>query len=50
MAAIRRGVGVDKVEAKDFDEALESVKPSITKAYVDKIKKFAKGEANTMYR
>jgi ATP-dependent 26S proteasome regulatory subunit/intein/homing endonuclease len=50
MAAIRRGVGTDKVEAKDFDSALESVKPSITKAYVDKIKKFAKGEANTMYR
>jgi transitional endoplasmic reticulum ATPase len=50
MAAIRRGVGTEKVEAKDFEEALEAVKPSITKAYVDKIKKFAKGEANTMYR
>ncbi len=50
MAAIRRGVNVDKVEPKDFEESLGTVKPSITKAYVDKIKKFAKGEANTMYR
>ena len=49
MAAIRRGINVDKVEAKDFEEALEIVKPSVTKSYVEKIKKFAKGE-NSMYR
>ena len=49
MSAIRRGMNVDKVEAKDFEDALETVKPSVTKPYVDKIKKFAKGEANTMY-
>ncbi|VVC00405.1 VCP-like ATPase [uncultured archaeon] len=50
MAAIRRGTNVDKVEEKDFEEALSAVKPSITKAYVDKIKKFARGDGNTMYR
>jgi transitional endoplasmic reticulum ATPase len=50
MAAIRRGPAVDKVEEKDFEEALSTVKPSVTKSYVEKIKKFAKGEANSMYR
>src|SRR3989344_2977788 len=50
MAAIRRGVNVEKVEEKDFEEALGTVKPSVTKPYVDKIKKFARGEGNSMYR
>ncbi|MFA4983006.1 MAG: CDC48 family AAA ATPase [Candidatus Micrarchaeia archaeon] len=50
MAAIRRGVNTEKVEEGDFDEALKSIKPSVTKPYVEKIKKFAKGEANSMYR
>ncbi len=50
MATIRRGEKADKVEQQDFEESLRSVKPSITKAYVEKIKKFAKGEANSMYR
>jgi len=50
MAAIRRGVNVDKVEEKDFEEALATVKPSVTKSYVEKIKKFAKGDGNSMYR
>ncbi|MFA5929404.1 MAG: CDC48 family AAA ATPase [Candidatus Micrarchaeia archaeon] len=50
MAAIRRGINVDKVEEKDFEEALSVVKPSVTKSYVEKIKKFAKGDSNTMYR
>jgi len=38
------------VEEKDFEEALAIVKPSVTKSYVEKIKKFAKGDGNTMYR
>ena len=50
MVAIRRGVDVKEVTKADFEEALSVVKPSITKAYVDKIKKFAKGEINSMYR
>jgi len=50
MAAIRRGINVDKVEGKDFEEALVTVKPSVTKSYVEKIKKFAKGDSNSMYR
>jgi transitional endoplasmic reticulum ATPase len=50
MSAIRRGTNVDKVEEKDFEEALSIVKPSVTKAYVDKIRKFAKGDTNSMYR
>ncbi|MFA6214288.1 MAG: CDC48 family AAA ATPase [Candidatus Micrarchaeia archaeon] len=50
MSAIRRGTNVDKVEGKDFEEALSIVKPSVTKAYVDKIRKFAKGDTNSMYR
>ena len=50
MSAIRRGANVDKVEEKDFEEALSLVKPSVTKPYVDKIRKFARGEANSMYR
>jgi len=50
MAAIRRGINVDKVEEKDFEEALATVKPSVTKSYVEKIKKFAKGDGNSMYR
>ncbi|MCX6773207.1 MAG: CDC48 family AAA ATPase [Candidatus Micrarchaeota archaeon] len=50
MSAIRRGVNVDKVENKDFEEALSIVKPSVTKTYVEKIKKFARGDGNTMYR
>ncbi|MFA6328090.1 MAG: CDC48 family AAA ATPase [Candidatus Micrarchaeia archaeon] len=50
MAAIRRGINVDKVEEKDFEEALATVKPSVTKSYVEKIRKFAKGDGNTMYR
>ncbi len=50
MAAIRRGVNVEKAEEGDFDEALKSIKPSVTKPYVEKIKKFAKGEQNSMYR
>lgn len=50
MAAIRRGVDAKEVTKGDFEEALGTVKPSITKAYVDKIKKFAKGEINSMYR
>jgi len=49
MSAIRRGITVDKVEARDFEEALAAVKPSVTKTYTEKIKKFARGEANTMY-
>ena len=50
MSAIRRGVNTEKVEEGDFEEALKAVKPSVTKPYVEKIKKFAKGEQNTMYR
>jgi transitional endoplasmic reticulum ATPase len=50
MAAIRRGVDTKEVTKGDFEDALSTVKPSITKAYVDKIKKFAKGEINSMYR
>jgi len=50
MSAIRRSVDSKEVTKADFDEALATVKPSITKAYVEKIKKFAKGEINTMYR
>ena len=50
MSAIRRSVDSKDVTGKDFEEALSAVKPSVTKAYVDKIKKFAKGEANSMYR
>jgi len=50
MAAIRRGVNVDKVEEDDFEDALKSIKPSVTKPYVERIKKFAKGETNSMYR
>lgn len=50
MAAIRRGVNTDKVEERDFEEALSVVKPSVTKPYVDKIKKFARGDGNSMYR
>lgn len=50
MAAIRRGVNVDKIEEADFEEALKSIKPSVTKPYVERIKKFANGEQNSMYR
>ena len=50
MSAIRRDVKSDKVVAEDFEEALRTVKPSVTKSYVEKIKKFAKGEVNSMYR
>ena len=50
MSAIRRGINVEKVEEKDFEEALSIVKPSVTKTYVEKIKKFAKGDSNSMYR
>ena len=50
MSAIRRSVDAKEITKGDFEEALATVKPSVTKAYVDKIKKFAKGEANTMYR
>ncbi|MCX8195028.1 MAG: CDC48 family AAA ATPase [Candidatus Micrarchaeota archaeon] len=50
MAAIRRDVNAKEVLKSDFEEALAAVKPSITKTYVDKIKKFAKGEINSMYR
>lgn len=49
MSAIRRGVGVDKISADDFEEALKIVKPSVTKKYDEMITKFAKGENNTMY-
>ena len=50
MSAIRRSVDSKEITKGDFDDALATVKPSVTKAYVDKIKKFAKGEANSMYR
>lgn len=50
MSAIRRGVDTKEVTKGDFEAALDTVKPSVTKAYVDKIKKFAKGEQNSMYR
>jgi transitional endoplasmic reticulum ATPase len=50
MAAIRRGVDTKEVGKADFESALDTVKPSVTKAYVEKIKKFAKGETNSMYR
>ncbi|MEM2137684.1 MAG: CDC48 family AAA ATPase [Candidatus Anstonellaceae archaeon] len=50
MSAIRRGVDTKEVSKADFEAALETVKPSVTKAYVEKIKKFAKGESNSMYR
>jgi len=48
MSAIRRGV--DKIEVSDFEAALSTVKPSVTESYVERIKKFAKEGANTMYR
>ncbi|MCX8197865.1 MAG: CDC48 family AAA ATPase [Candidatus Micrarchaeota archaeon] len=50
MAAIRRSVDVEEVTAQDFESALSAVKPSVTKSYVEKIKKFAKGDGNLMYR
>jgi transitional endoplasmic reticulum ATPase len=50
MSAIRRSVDAKEVTEKDFEEALSLVKPSVTKTYVEKIKKFARGEANSMYR
>jgi len=50
MAAIRRSVDVKEVNKADFEDALSTVKPSVTKAYIEKIKKFAKGDGNTMYR
>ncbi|MCX8174929.1 MAG: CDC48 family AAA ATPase [Candidatus Micrarchaeota archaeon] len=50
MAAIRRGPDADKVEEQDFEAALSVVKPSVTKSYVERIRKFAKGEPNSMYR
>lgn len=49
MSAIRRGVDTKEVTKGDFEEALSMVKPSVTKTYVERIKKFAKGD-NTMYR
>ncbi|MEM4554541.1 MAG: CDC48 family AAA ATPase [Candidatus Anstonellaceae archaeon] len=50
MTAIRRNIDAKEVTTEDFEEALKMVKPSVTKAYVERIKKFAKGEHNTMYR
>ena len=50
MAAIRRGASMEKVEHRDFEEALKTVKPSVTKKYNEMITKFATGEGNTMYR
>ncbi|MCX8196749.1 MAG: CDC48 family AAA ATPase [Candidatus Micrarchaeota archaeon] len=50
MNAIRRSLDVKEVEMHDFEEALTIVKPSVTKTYVERIKKFAKGEHNSMYR
>ncbi len=50
MSAIRRSVDAKEVTQKDFEDALSLVKPSVTKPYVEKIKKFARGESNSMYR
>jgi transitional endoplasmic reticulum ATPase len=50
MSAIRRDVNAKKVLAKDFEEALSKVKPSITKEYVERIKKFAAGGSDAMFR
>ena len=49
MSAIRRGVDTKEIVEKDFDAALASIKPSVTKKYDDMIAKFAKGERNSMY-
>ncbi|MEM4633608.1 MAG: CDC48 family AAA ATPase [Candidatus Anstonellaceae archaeon] len=50
MAAIRRSIDVKEVTSEDFEAALAAVKPSVTKSYVEKIRKFAKGDGNLMYR
>jgi len=50
MSAIRRDINTKEIKAEDFENALSVVKPSVTKSYLEKIKKFTKGELNTMYR
>ncbi|MEM4348015.1 MAG: CDC48 family AAA ATPase [Candidatus Anstonellaceae archaeon] len=50
MNAIRKNIDAKEVTSEDFEDALKVVKPSVTKAYVERIKKFARGEHNTMYR
>jgi len=49
MTAIRRSIDAKEVAEKDFDAALSTIKPSVTKKYDDMISKFAKGERNSMY-
>lgn len=48
MVAIRKGS--DAISNADFAEALAFVKPSISKEYVERIKKFAKGGHDSMFR
>ncbi|VVB57958.1 VCP-like ATPase [Candidatus Anstonella stagnisolia] len=48
MVAIRKGS--DAISTADFTEAFTAVKPSISKEYVERIKKFAKGGHDSMFR
>ena len=48
MVAIRKEA--EGVSTADFDEALTHIKPSISKEYVERIKRFAKGSHDSMFR
>ncbi|MFH1285383.1 MAG: CDC48 family AAA ATPase [Candidatus Micrarchaeota archaeon] len=50
MNAIREHKQPKNVDAKHFEEALKSIKPTITKQHIERIEKFKKGAADSMYR
>jgi transitional endoplasmic reticulum ATPase len=49
MNALRRDIEATKVTQKDFDHAMKNIQPSVSKEYVDRIKKFAKNP-DSMFR
>ncbi|VVB65589.1 VCP-like ATPase [Candidatus Gugararchaeum adminiculabundum] len=49
MNALRENIAAKEIKAKHFEAALLTIKPTVTKEYVDRIKKFKEGKVDTMF-
>ncbi len=50
MNAIRRNIEAQRVGGADFAVAMKNIMPSVSKEYVERIKQFAKGGGDSMFR
>lgn len=50
MNAIRKNIEAQRVGGADFAVAMKNIMPSVSKEYVERIKQFAKGGGDSMFR